>query len=233
MKINFDNPNKKGKNMKKTCLLIVILIFSLITGFAAGTTAKEELLTAEFEEVVIKSADGVETDASFFEGKSGRAVIFAPGSRYNKKSWYALAEHFQKQKLSSLPLNTGNEKDILNAIHFLKKKGIEKITVVGASMGGIGTLNALQGDVDQLVDSAILLAPAGGFPIKHSYIRKLFIVSEDDMIASSAEVYNLCMDSAKPRIYKEFGGSDHAQELLAGEYKEEVIKLMLDFIRTQ
>ena len=66
--------------------------------------------------------------------------------------------------------------------------------------------------------------------LKKKNIRKLFIVAEDDMISSSAEVYNLYDDSADPKVYHELKGSDHAQRLFDSDLRETVIQLIIDFI---
>jgi len=102
--------------------------------------------------------------------------------------------------------------------------------MVGASAGGAGVLFTLQDTIDPLVDSVILLAPAGGRPIKNEQVRKLFIVAEDDMVSSNAEVYNLYIDSSDPKLYKEFKGSDHAQHLFNSRHKEAIVQLMIRFI---
>jgi pimeloyl-ACP methyl ester carboxylesterase len=109
--------------------------------------------------------------------------------------------------------------------------GVEKIAIIGASAGGAGVLSTLEEQrIDPRVDTVVLLAPAGGKPLKSKKIRKLFIVSEDDMISSSAEVYNLFDGSADPKVYHELKGSDHAQRLFNSDLKEVVIQLIIDFI---
>ena len=81
------------------------------------------------------------------------------------------------------------------------------------------------------MDSVILLAPAGGRPIKSKQVKKLFIVAEDDMISSNAEVYKLYINSSDPKLYEEImGSSDHAQRLFEGQHKERIIKMMIHFI---
>ncbi|MEN8231560.1 MAG: hypothetical protein ABFR35_02640 [Thermodesulfobacteriota bacterium] len=92
-------------------------------------------------------------------------------------------------------------------------------------------MSALQNTIDPMVDSVILHAPAGGRPIKSEQVRKLFIVAEDDMVSSNAEVYNLYINSSDPKIYKEFmGSSEHAQHLFNSRHKEAIVQLMIHFI---
>ena len=185
----------------------------------------------ELQEVKIALTGTAETEAAFFPAQPGQGVIFAPGAMFSKESWYFLAERFQKLGISSVALNSGSTPDLLNAIAYLKTMGVDKFAIVGASAGGAGVLFTLQDQkIDPGVDTVVLLAPAGGVPITQKNIKKLFIVAEDDMISSSAEVYNLYDASVDPKVYHELKGSDHAQRLFDGELKEAVIGLVIDFI---
>jgi len=214
------------------------MIFYLVIGFVLclfqqtiATTSKGEKDGMHFQEVKIALAGTAETKADYFDGKSARAVILAPGAMFSKESWHFLSERLQDLGISSIALNSGSTPDLLNAIAFLKAKGFKQITIIGASMGGAGVLFTLQDKIDPLVDSVILLAPAGGLPIKSEQVKKLFIVAEDDMISSSAEVYHLYNDSSDPKKYEEImGSSNHAQRLFDSKHKEDIIKLIINFI---
>ena len=218
--------------MKKT--IIFCLAIGIVLGMFQQTiasTSKGESSGMHFQEIKIALAGTAETKADYFAGKSARSVILAPGAMFSKESWHFLAERFQEQGISSVALNSGSSPDLLNAIAFLKAKGAKKITIVGASAGGAGVLFTLQDRIDPLVDSVILLAPAGGLPIKNEQVKKLFIVAEDDMVSSNAEVYKLYINSSDPKLYEEImGSSDHAQRLFEGQHKERIIKMMLNFI---
>jgi len=198
-----------------------------------ATASKDKAAMTHFQEVKITIAENVETEADYFTGKSARAVILAPGAMFNKESWHFLSGRFQELGINSVALNSGSTPDLLNAIEFLKTKGIKKITILGASAGAAGVLYTLQDTIDPLVDSVILLAPAGGRPIQSEQVRKLFVVAEDDMVSSSASVNKLYMNSSNPKLYKEFKGSDHAQHLFNSGHKEAVIQLLINFIENK
>lgn len=207
------------------CLAFVVLLgmFILPPKTIAGDM--------QVQEVKIAITGTAETEAAFFPAKPDRAVVLAPGAMFSKESWYFLAERFQKMGISSVALDSGSTPDLLNGIAYLQKMGVEKIAIIGASAGGAGVLFTLQEQkIAPGVDTVILLAPAGGKPLKKKNIRKLFIVAEDDMISSSAEVYNLYDDSADPKVYHELKGSDHAQRLFDSDLRETVIQLIIDFI---
>ncbi len=214
--------------------MIFCLAFILVLGIVQQTSATNPKNTTDnmlFQEVNIKLAGTAETKADYFAGKDLRSVIFAPGAMFSKESWHFLAKRFQDLGISSVALNSGATPDLLNGIAFLAAKGIQKIAIVGASAGGAGVLYTLQDAPDPLVESVVLLAPAGGAPLQNDTIRKLFIVAEDDMISSSAEVYKLYKGSSDPKLYKELKGSDHAQRLFDSKQKENIIQLIIAFIQ--
>lgn len=217
--------------MNKT--IIFCLAFALLLGTVQQTNANNpEYITDNMllQEVNIGLAGNAETKADYFAGKNPRAVIFAPGAMFSKESWHFLATRFQDLGIGSVALNSGSTPDLLNGLAFLQSKGVQKIAVIGASAGGAGVLYTLRDAPDPLVDKVVLLAPAGGPPLQNDKIRKLFIVAEDDMISSSAEVYKLYKSSSDPKLYNEFKGSDHAQRLFESKEKENIVQLIIQFI---
>ena len=197
--------------MKRT--IIYCLAFGFVLGMFTKTFATKSMTKSsdmQFQEVKITLAGNVESSLDYFSGRHPRAVIFAPGAIFYKESWHFLAKRFQELGIGSVALNSGSTPNLLNAIALLKAKGAEKIAIVGASAGGAGVLFTLQEVPDPLVDKVVLLAPAGGSPLQSDSMQKLFIVAEDDMISSSAEVYKLYDGSSDHKLYMELKGSDHA-----------------------
>jgi len=214
--------------------IIFCLAFGLVLVMVSKTMAtNHENISGrmQFQEINIGREGVAETKADYFAGNNRRAVIFAPGAMFSKESWHFLAARFQELGMGSVALNSGSTADLLNSIDFLKKQGAQKIAVVGASAGGAGVLYTLRDDPVPMVDTVVLLAPAGGAPLQNDKIRKLFIVAEDDMISSSAEVYKLYKSSSAPKLYKELKGSDHAQRLFESKQKENIIQLIIGFIQ--
>ena len=184
--------------------------------------------------------DGAKIEAALFDAGMEKAVIFAHGAIFNKESWYFLAGKFQKQGVSSLSIDLRgygnstadnlNQKyfDILGAIQFLKEKGIKEINIIGGSMGGAAILQALSHTQDPLIKKVVLLAPAGGPPIKSHSIDKLFIISKQEGLYDRVKsVFN---DSASPKDMKEYEGSSHAQHMFKANYSYELTRLIIDFI---
>ena len=187
------------------------------------------------------TGDGGKIEAALFDTGMEKAVIFAHGAIFNKESWYFLVGKFQKQGISSLSIDFRgygnstadnlNQKyfDVLGAIQFLKEKGIKEINIIGGSMGGAAILQALSHTQDPLIKKVVLLAPAGGPPIKSHSINKLFIVSKQEGLYDRVKsVFN---DSASPKAIKEYEGCSHAQHMFKANYSDELTSFIICFIK--
>jgi uncharacterized protein len=193
----------------------------------------------KFELVNFKTDDGGKIEASLFKAAGNEIVIFAHGAIFNKESWYFLAEEFQKKGVTALPIDfrgygnsvAGNTDkklyDILGAITYAEKQGFKEINIIGASMGGAAVLGALSLS-KSLLKSVVLLAPAGGFPVKSEEINKLFIVSKEEGLYK--RVKQLYDDSGEPKKLKEYDGNAHAQHMFKTKYADELKKLIIDFV---
>ena len=96
-------------------------------------------------------------------------------------------------------------------------------------MGGTAILHALEHRVNQTINKVILLAPAGGEPIKNKNIRKLFIVTKEDRFYS--RVYALYTESSDPKELKVYPGTAHAQHMFKTESAQDIIILIINFLR--
>ncbi len=215
---------------------ILVSLLSLLYLFSCQ---KSGIGKEKFELVTFSTEDNGLIEAAFFKASSKKAVIFAHGAVFNKESWYFLTEKFQQQNVSCLSVDFrgyGNSKsgstnnkmyDILGAITWLKNNGFNDINIIGGSMGGAAVLSALE--ANQIpIDKVLLLAPAGGPPIKSTEIQKLFVVSKDEGL------YNRVMDiyqkSSSPKGIEVYPGNTHAQHLFKTDFAEKLEKLILDFI---
>lgn len=216
---------------------INIIFFSVAVIISASIS--DISAQSKFELVHFSTEDGGEIEASLFKSEGKQIVIFAHGAIFNKESWYFLAEKFQQEGVSALPIDFrgyGNSKagsssqkykDIIGAISFAKEQGFTNISIIGASMGGVAVLAALSAE-EVLVDKVILLAPAGGSAINSKAMKKLFVVSKKEGLYS--RVVQIYEGTKNPKQLKEFEGDAHAQHLFKTMYASELEKLMINFI---
>lgn len=216
----------------KTIYLSLLILIGLLNNLEMSGQNSFQLVNFNTED------DGI-IEAAFFAAQTNKVVIFAHGAIFNKESWYFLAKKLQKENIAGLSIDFrgyGNSKsgssnkksyDILGAIKYLNNKGFEEINIVGGSMGGAAVLGALT--LTKIsINKVVLMAPAGGLPIKSDKTDKLFIVSKDEgMYTRVKSIYD---KSSKPKNIKIFQGSSHAQHLFKSDYAEEVESLIIKFI---
>ncbi|WP_456378313.1 alpha/beta hydrolase family protein [Lutibacter sp.] len=222
--------------MKIKYLLNLVIALIIVTSNAQTV----KVVSSSFKLITYNTDDGGLIEASFFKGNKNMVVIFAHGAIFNKESWYFMAEKLQKEGISSLSIDFrgyGNSKkgstnkrslDILGAIHFLKKKGFNKISIVGGSMGGAAILNALHIETDKTLNKVVLLAPAGGVAIESKFIKKLFVVSKNERLFT--RVSKIYTESNNPKKLKIFSGAFHAQNMFKSEHSKELTNLIINFL---
>ena len=218
--------------MKKILLSILLGVFVMIaaSSFEHAHSNDESISKINYDIIKIKPESGNQNSAAYFDGKSGQVVIFVPGAVFNKESWFYLAERLQHLNIASLSLDGKTLYDVLSSIKVLKEKGFKKISLVGGSMGGAAILDALDRKTDICINKVIVLAPSGGKPITRKKINKLFIVAKDDNLGIYTDVKKIYEGSSDPKKIVEFEGSEHAQHLFKSSHKEELSRLIIDFI---
>lgn len=213
--------------MKAFLSSIVLGVFAMMATLGFGLLHASD---AKYDIVKIKTENGIESTAAYFNRGNGQAVVFVPGAVFDKESWFFLAERLQKKNVASLSLDGKTPDVVLAAIKYLKEKGFEKIALVGGSMGGAAVLDALTRKTDAAINKVIALAPAGGNSIKSEKIKKLFIVAKHDGLGLYSEVKNLFTQSSDPKKFVEIEGSQHAQHIFKGPHKAELSQRIIDFI---
>jgi dienelactone hydrolase len=214
--------------MKRILTLLAVTL--MLTG--ATVCSAEQPGSAPRPEVVeIKTEAGGTFSAAFFEGGKDKVAVFVPGAVFNRESWFDVSLRLQQQGIASLSLDGKTGDAVLAAVDFLKAKGFKNIVLVGGSMGGSAVLHALETRTDECISGVILLAPAGGPPVKSTEINKLFIVSKEDRLGIYPSVRNLYNNSSDPKKLEEFDGSEHAQHMFKTAHKEALTGLIVDFVR--
>lgn len=201
-------------------------------------------LMAAPKEVSFPGADGGEVWGDLY-GVGDRGLVLAHGMRFNKGSWAKQAEVFAKVGFRVLaidfrgygkshgpdPSSSGSgEKyqDVLAAVRYLRANGIKTVSVIGASMGGGASGNALihsrRGEIDRLV----LLANVPVEAPERLTGPKLFVTSRGDGLA--AKVREQFEKAPEPKELLLLDGSAHAQNLFETDQGERLMNKLLDFL---
>ncbi|RLA16422.1 MAG: hypothetical protein DRQ62_16260, partial [Gammaproteobacteria bacterium] len=119
--------------------------------------------------------------------------------------------------------------DILAGVQFLQAQvGINRITVLGASMGGAAASKASVYSAPQSIDQLILLSPASVYQPEKLKGDLLFIASKDEYLAKALRsAYN---QAPKPKKIQLIAGSAHAQHIFKTPEAEALTTIILNFL---
>ncbi len=193
--------------------------------------------------VNFQSEDGLKIEAEIFEG-GDHWIIPAHGKAFNMDSWSDFAIYLNDNGFSVMPFNfrgygnsqsknTKYELDIIGALNYAKNYA-QKISLIGASMGGAASLRALE-LYDGKINGLILLSPAG---LPHDFSKltmkaeKAIIFStKGDFALESSETVAKNLPFLTEKII--FDGNSHAQVMLKDEkINVELKKRILEFLKT-
>lgn len=177
--------------------------------------------------VQIKTADGKTITAKLY-GDGKTALILCHGRSYRNggESFAEQCRHFQQKEIAclaidfrgypseSLPDVTGLEQDVIAAFDFLVQRGGERIYILGSSMGGSATLDALRTlDGRKQLAGIIIISAADPEACARARCRKLFIVAENDPAGSFAGVKAMHASASEPKQLVTFEIGGHGQSL--------------------
>ena len=184
-----------------------------------------------FEEISFSTADGGTVYANLY-GDGQHAVLLAHGAVFDKESWDGLAQDLSAEGYRVLAIDfRGYGKstagragralyqDVLAGIRYLHNEGAERVSVMGASMGGGAVAQAAVVVAPDEIDKLILLA---GVPIatpERIQGNKLFIVSRGDSLRDAVE--DQFERAGEPKELTVLAGSDHAQHIFKSQRRGE------------
>ena len=166
--------------------LVAILVWAGVAVPGAGQQV------ADFRKVSFSTSDGGVIFANLY-GESAHAVLLAHGAVFDKQSWDAVARRLAAgrlpragHRLSGLrqvaggPCPGGAARGRPRRIDYLRAQGAQRVSLIGASMGGGGVGNAAAQAEAGAIDRLILLAAAPAQAPERMQGRKLFIVASGD-----------------------------------------------------
>ncbi len=196
-----------------------------------------------FEAVVYAAPDGGTIHANLYGGGS-HAVLLAHGAVFDKESWHDQAVALSARDLRVLAIDfrgygnstagdAGNAlyQDVLGGIRYLHEAGAERVSVLGASMGGgaagQAAVVAEAGEISKL----ILLAAVPVATPEQLQGDKLFIVAEGDSLRDAVE--DQYDRAGEPKELVVLNGSAHAQHIFrsnrrGAELTEAIIAFLTD-----
>lgn len=211
------------------------LFFSaLLICLSLDLSAKEVSFTTEDQATIYAE----------YQKRGTHAILLAHGAIFNKASWGKFEQALLEQNYSVLAIDfrgygqstQGSQSralylDILAGVEFLKaEQDIEKITVLGASMGGAAAAKASvyskQGELAQL----ILLSPANIYQPEKLKGALLFTASEDEYAVKALR--SAFEKAPQPKVLTLIPGKAHAQHIFKTSQAEVLTKVILKFLAT-
>ena len=179
-------------------------------------------------------------------GTSDITVILAHMSDSDQDAWKEFAVRLNGQGYAAFSFNFRGFKpskgkketqeidgDLEGAIEYLESKGVKKLFIIGAGMGGTAAIKvAAHRDITGIV---AISAPSeidglsAAEEVKLVSGAKLFLVAEGDKSAQRAggAFYHA---SKAPRLFESFAGSEHGMDLLYGRHTGNIQQRIIEFI---
>jgi pimeloyl-ACP methyl ester carboxylesterase len=178
-------------------------------------------------------------------GSGSRAVVLAHGARFDKASWKKEAAQLADAGFRVVAIDfrgygkshggpnarTGMDDmymDVLAAVRYLRENGATSVSVVGGSMGGAASANAVVHGKAGEIARLVLLAPAPIQEPERITGPKLVITSADDPI--TPKVREQYAKAPEPKQLEVLDGSAHAQFILTTNHREHVMTEIVRFL---
>ena len=200
--------------------------------------------TAGPTEVHFTAPDGGVVYADLY-GTSVRGVVLAHGARFDKASWSKEATEIAEAGFRVLAIDfrgygqshggpnakPGMDEmymDVLAAVRYLREHGATSVAVIGASMGGGASANAVVHGRPGEIDRLVLLSPAPIEAPERVTGPKLIITAADDPI--TPKVREQYAKEPDPKRLEVLDGSAHAQFLFRTPHRHRIMEEFVSFL---
>jgi pimeloyl-ACP methyl ester carboxylesterase len=218
-------------------IIVLALLVAIVPSYSHGYEASA---------ISFSSADGVPLKGHLFgSGKTG--VILAHMYPTDQRSWFALAQKLATEGCTAMTFDfrgygeSGGNKEIsqidrdLEAAYLFLKPKVERIFLIGASMGGTASVRVAS---RQPVDGVVCISGPVSFSgldaegaIGKVKAPCLFIAAEKDPGQAASSARHLHSQAQCKKDLLILSGSEHGTFLLQGPHKEQVEKRILEFLR--
>ena len=196
--------------------------------------------------VSFNTEDGIQLSGYLF-GEGDVGVVLSHMRPADQESWWPFARvlkdkgyqvltyDFRGYRDSQGELDIGNiDKDVQAALDLLKSKGVSKVFLMGASMGGTASLKVASRE--EVAGVITLSAPPAieGLDATEDVmtlsVPKLFIAARDDVFyARSVDLFD--QTAPEPKERQIVDGNAHGTDMLFGDFGPRVQGLIVDFLR--
>lgn len=202
------------------------------------TTTTETTEQASGETVSFQTSDDRTVEGTLY-GNGSCAVIFAPGSEYDRTDWEPQASTVAGEGHTALTVSldsdnrTGNPKTIAGAASYLQdEQGAETVVAVGASSGANAVVKANTISGTNLDGSAIISAGEGDSYATELSGRLLFVVGKNDETRYVQTTKGMHQQAPDPKRLEELPTDGHGQGIFETDQSDALANMIVEFSNT-
>lgn len=202
------------------------------------TTTTETTEQASGEEVSFSTSDDRTVKGTLY-GSGSCAVIFAPGSEYDRTDWEPQASTVAGEGHTALTISlnadnrAANPKTIAGAVSYLQdEQGAETVVAVGASSGANAIVKANTISGTNLDGSAIISAGEGDSYATELSGRLLFVVGKNDETRYVQTTKGMHQQAPDPKRLEELPTDGHGQGIFETDQGDALTNIIVEFSNT-
>jgi|WetSurMetagenome_2_1015567.scaffolds.fasta_scaffold39885_4 hypothetical protein len=184
------------------------------------------------EGVIVFEIEPTRKFAGHVYGQGETAIILANMGQGGESQWDPFVSAVDKKKFTVIAFNylqpdfSGAPQAVLAILARLRAVGYKRVVCMGASLG-VSACGAIALE-PEMVGLVMIAGPNYGSSVSTTY-PKLFIAGADDRWASDTETAYKSADEPKQLVLYS-GTSMHGTGLFYSQYRDQIIKLMVDFV---
>jgi pimeloyl-ACP methyl ester carboxylesterase len=193
------------------------------------------------ETVTLTTADGGRVTADLYDG-GGDGVVLVHGAAFDRASWAPLARTLRARGLRVFAIDlrgrgtstagsrgeAGRFEDVLAAVRELRRRGVSRVSVVGASMGGAVAADAAVAARPGEVSRLVLLSPASLAEPERLGVSSVFILSDGEPMAQ--RIREDFRRAPEPKHLIVLPGAAHAQHVFATAEGGHLTQVLVDVL---
>jgi pimeloyl-ACP methyl ester carboxylesterase len=234
------------------------LAFAVATAAVGCAPSRQEERKADIAAstaVSFRSPDGVKLAGRVF-GDGGVGVVLAHMFPADQTSWWAFARVLAPKGFTVLTFDfrgycpggvagcsegqrdvAAMWQDVVGAVEFMMARGLVRVMLVGASMGGTASLLAAAQPGVSVAAIVAVSAPQSfeGLTADRTVLgnvtaAKLFVAGNSDPTGAATAALAMFAESPQPKQVEIFTSSDHGTDLLTGNQSGRVQTLIIGYL---
>jgi dienelactone hydrolase len=238
-------------------VVILAVVCAVLSSCSGRAEEVEQFALERSQAVTFESSDGVKLSGRLFGPDDATAgVVLAHMQPSDQTSWFAFAERLGDAGYRALTFDfrgycPGGDagcsegkknvgaiwQDVEGAAAYLRDQGVQRVGLVGASMGGTASLVVSGQPGADIMAVATLSAPAaiGTLAVSPEILQqmtaaKLFVAGNGDASAAT-DAQRFYDDTLLPKRVEIFPSNDHGTDLLSGNQSENVRTLLSTWLQ--